>query len=205
MMYERKHVRSVLPMQTAKAGYIVISLLLSAAGIFLIAHPETGAAAVGRAAGGLLIAFGIVKLIGYFSKDLYRLAFQYDLAAGILLLVLGTVLLTKPQNLLHFLCIVTGLCVTADGLLRFQTAHDAKLFGIRSWWVILAAAALTAAFGTALLLHPSESTALLLRIFGIGLLAEGILNLTTVLMTVKIVRNQVPDVLETVVKEGELK
>lgn len=195
-MSDMRTVRSVLPMQTAKAGYIVISLLLGLLGVFLFCQPDVSTAAVGDLAGILLVIFGIFKLIGYFSKDLYRLAFQFDLAFGCLLVILGIVILTKPQNLLHFLCVVTGLYVTADGLMKLQTAYDARRFGIGSWWVILAAALLTAVLGILLLVRPAQSVRLLTQIFGIVLAAEGLLNLLTVLMTVKIVRHQKPDIIE---------
>ena len=197
-----RKVRSVLPMQAAKTGYIILSVLLCGFGCFLIGKPEISTALLGSIAGVLLIAFGIFKLIGYFSKDLYRLAFQFDLAFGLLLIILGGVILTKPENLMHFLCIVTGLYVTADGLLKLQTAHDAKQFGIRTWWLILAAAILTGILGVTLMLRPAETSVVLMRIFGGVLLAEGILNLITVLMTVKIVRNQRPDIIEVSYKEG---
>ena len=188
--------RSVLPMQTAKAGYIVISAVLSLLGIFLMRQPDVSTAAVGTAAGVLLVIFGIIRLIGYFSRDLYRLAFQFDLAVGILLLILGIILLTKPQDLLHFLCVVTGMYVTADGLMKLQTAHDAHRFGIASWWMILAAALLTSAAGVCLLVRPAQSVRIGMQLFGAVLLAEGLLNLLTVLVTVKIVRNQKPDVID---------
>ncbi|MBR3419979.1 MAG: DUF308 domain-containing protein [Oscillospiraceae bacterium] len=190
-------VRSVLPMQTAKAGYIVISAVLSLLGIFLMRQPDVSTAAVGTAAGVLLVIFGIIRLIGYFSRDLYRLAFQFDLAVGILLLILGIILLTKPQDLLHFLCVVTGMYVTADGLMKLQTAHDAHRFGIASWWMILAAALLTSAAGVCLLVRPAQSVRIVMQLFGAVLLAEGLLNLLTVLVTVKIVRNQKPDIIDT--------
>ena len=195
-MSDMRTVRSVLPMQTAKAGYIVISLLMGLFGVFLFCQPDVSTAAVGDLAGILLVIFGIFKLIGYFSKDLYRLAFQFDLAFGCLLVILGIVILTKPQNLLHFLCVVTGLYVTADGLMKLQTAHDAQRFGIGSWWVLLAAALLTAGAGILLLVRPAQSVRILTQIFGIVLAAEGLLNLLTVLMTVKIVRHQKPDIIE---------
>ena len=190
-------VRSVLPMQTAKAGYIVISAVLGLLGIFLMRQPDVSTAAVGTAAGVLLVIFGIIRLIGYFSRDLYRLAFQFDLAVGILLLILGIILLTKPQDLMHFLCVVTGMYVTADGLMKLQTAHDAHRFGIASWWMILAAALLTSAAGVCLLVRPAQSVRIVMQLFGAVLLAEGLLNLLTVLVTVKIVRNQKPDIIDT--------
>ena len=60
----RRTVRSVLPMQTAKAGYIVISAVLGLLGIFLMRQPDVSTAAVGTAAGVLLVIFGIIRLIG---------------------------------------------------------------------------------------------------------------------------------------------
>ncbi len=201
-MNDMKTARSVLPMQTAKTGYIVLSLLLCLAGFFLIGRPDISTAVIGSFAGVLLIVFGIFKLIGYFSRDLYRLAFQFDLAFGILMLVLGAVILTKPEHLLYFLCTVTGLYVTADGLMKLQTACDAHRFGIGSWWAILAAAVLTCILGAALLVRPDRSTELLVRLFGAAVLAEGLLNLLTVLMTVKIIRHQRPEIIDIDMTEG---
>ena len=198
-----RKVRSVVPMQTAKTGYIVVSLALCLLGLFLMIRPDISTAFIGNFAGTLLLIFGIIKIIGYYSKDLYRLAFQFDLAFGILLLILGCVILSKPENLLHFLCVVTGMYVTADSLMKLQTAHDARAFGIASWWVILSAALATGLVGILLMLRPSQSVSLLMRLFGGVLLAEGILNYVTVLMTVKIVRNQVPDVIDVHGEEGD--
>ena len=116
--------------------------------------------------------------------------------------ILGIVLLTKPQDLMRFLCAVTGFYVTADGLMKIQTAHDAQRFGLRSWWAILLTAVLTAGTGILLLVRPSQSVRLLTQLLGCVLCAEGLLNLLTVLMTVKIVRNQKPDMIEVQFEEA---
>ena len=92
--------RSVAPMRTAKIGYIVISTLLCILGILLIVVPDFSISAVGAICGAMLIVFGIVRLVGYFSKDLYRLAFQYDLAFGIMMIALGAVMLLRPGSLI---------------------------------------------------------------------------------------------------------
>lgn len=196
-------VRSVLPMRTAKAGYIGVSLLMSLLGIFLICRPDVSTAAIGSMAGALLVLFGVFKLIGYFSRDLYRLAFQFDLICGVLLLILGAVILTRPQNMLHFLCTVTGIYVIADGLMKLQLSQDARRFGLRSWWAILATALAAVPAGILLLLRPGESVRLLTQCFGAVLLTEALLNLITVLLTVKIIRHQKPDVIEVQYEEGE--
>ena len=84
--------RSTGLIRAAKTGYIVLSLTLCALGLLLMLRPELSVALIGVIVGCVLVAFGVVKLIGYFSKDLYRLAFQFDLAFGILLLALGAAL-----------------------------------------------------------------------------------------------------------------
>ena len=76
--------RSVTPMRIAKIGYIVMSVLFCAAGILFIAAPELSVSIIGVCIGVAMILFGIVKLIGYFSKDLFRLAFQFDLELSLI-------------------------------------------------------------------------------------------------------------------------
>jgi uncharacterized membrane protein HdeD (DUF308 family) len=180
-------------MRVAKVGYIVMSAALCLFGVLMIVYPGFSIEAIGIAGGVCLILFGAVKLVGYFSKDLFRLAFQYDLAFGILLISLGIIVLIRPGNLMNFLCLALGIAILADGLFKVQIAVDARTFGIRPWWLILALAILTGALGLALVFRPSESAAVLVTLLGVALLAEGILNLSTVLSAVKIIRHQRSD------------
>ena len=195
--------RSVAPMKTAKIGYIVISALLCALGILLIAKPELSVSVIGTICGILLIVFGAVKLVGYFSRDLYRLAFQYDFAFGILLIMLGILILRAPEGLMNFICIAIGLFILTDGLFKIQIAMDAKKFGIQEWWLILLLALITAALGVLLIVRPDAGSSALTIILGVTLLSEGILNLGTVITAVKITRNQKPDIIEVDYEERE--
>ncbi|MBR6420139.1 MAG: DUF308 domain-containing protein [Oscillospiraceae bacterium] len=197
------YVRSVIPMRTAKIGNIALAAALIAAGIGLLVKPDVSTALVGDLVGIVLTLSGVFRLIGYFSKDLYRLAFQFDLIYGIVLIVLGIVTLTKPQNLLHVLSIAAGICVIADGLMKLRIAADSRRFGIRNSWLIAGTAVLTLALGLLLVFCPAESVRLLTRCLGLVLLAEGVLNLITVIMTVKITKNQKPDLIEATFTEGE--
>lgn len=188
--------RSTLPMRTAKTGYIIMSVLLCLFGILLIFMPGMSAKVLGVVCGILILIFGIFKLVGYFSRDLYRLAFQYDLAFGILMVLLGAVMLIHPEAILSFFCAALGVAILADGLLKVQTSLDAKRFGLRRWWLILALAIVAVIFGLLLVFRPSESLSVITILIGLSLLAEGILNLSTALTAVKIIKNQQPDVLE---------
>lgn len=188
--------RSVKAIRAAKTGYIIISLLFCALGILLIAVPGITAPALAGIFGALLILFGIVKMIGYFSKDLFRLAFQYDLASGLLLMVLGMIMIWKADNVMAFISVALGIYVLADGLLKIQIALDARVFGIRRWWMILAMAVAAGLIGCMLIVYPAKSAGVLAVLLGCSVLAEGILNLLTVLLAVRIIRHQRPDRME---------
>lgn len=188
--------RSVTPMRIAKTGYIVMSIVFSVIGVLLIAMPDISAKVIGLFVGIAMIVFGAVRLVGYFSKDLFRLAFQFDLGFGILMLALGVIVLTKPENLMTFLGVALGISVLIDSLFKIQIALDSKQFGIKSWWLIFAMAIITGIMGLILITHSAVGAQLLTILLGISFIIEGVLNLCTVVNTVLIVKNQQPDVID---------
>ncbi len=192
---------STTSMKTAKFGCIASSVLFCIFGALLMIFPKISISLIGTLAGCLMIAFGIFKVIGYFSKDLFRLAFQYDLAFGILLAVLGTIVLMRPGELVSLLCITLGIAILTDGLFKIQIAMDSKRFGIGKWWLILLSAILTGCLGLTLVLEPVQATEAVMILLGAALMFDGIMSLITVLSTVKIVNNQRPDVIEVRYKE----
>lgn len=188
--------RSVAPMRAAKIGGIIVSVLLCALGVFMMLRPEASAYALSIACGVIFILLGVMKLVGYFSKDLYRLAFQYDLAFGLLVIAVGVVILSRPGEMMGLMCVILGLCILADGLFRVQTALNAKHFGLPLWWLILVWAIVTGIMGFLLLLRPGIGGRALMIFMGAALVAEGLLNIDTIVTAVKIVKNQRQDIID---------
>lgn len=174
----------------AKIGYIVISVLFCAGGLLLFLYPYTAATALCYIGGVLLILGGAVKLAGYFSRDLYRLAFQFDLAYGLLLMALGLIMVLRPQGVITLLHFLIGVVLLSDGLFKIQTALDAKRFGLPRWQLIAGVAALTGFFGVVLMVNPFQGAAMLTAFMGVGLLAEGILNLCVAACAVKVIEKR---------------
>lgn len=182
----------------AKIGYIVLSVLICLLGLTLVAVPDFSVSLLCWLGGILLTAFGCIRIVGYFSRDLYRLAFQYDLAFGILMIILGLVLILRTDAMVHILCLLLGLSVLADALLKVQIAIDARAFGIRRWWMILATAVVTGSVGLLLLLRPAAGAQVIMVLMGISFLGEGLMNLTTVLCAVQILKKQYPKIIDEV-------
>lgn len=176
--------------KTAKAVYIGASAVFCALGVLLLCVPVS-AEGMNRALGAALVLAGGGKLLGYFSKDLYRLAFQYDLALGILLLALGVSLLVEQREAGRFLYTAMGVTVLAEGLFKAQTAFDAKRFGLAHWQMLLSLALVTGAAGIALTVWPEGAGRCV--VLGGALVLWGALNLSVALCAIKIVPNQRPE------------
>ncbi|MDD6212612.1 MAG: DUF308 domain-containing protein, partial [Clostridiales bacterium] len=121
----------------ARGGYILISSIFYIAGIVCMMVPSISPTSLCICGGLILIAYGIVKIIGYLSDDMYDLAFQYDLACGLFLMVLGIIVLGCNLRIRLYLSPGLGLLILLDAVLKVQTAKDAKVFGLETWkWIL---------------------------------------------------------------------
>ena len=84
--------------RTVKFAYIAVSALSAVLGLALIIRPEMGINLLCYLLGSAILLFGIIKIAGYFSKDLFRLAFQFDLALGIFISIAGLLIIIHPYT-----------------------------------------------------------------------------------------------------------
>lgn len=169
----------------AKTGYLAISVIFYIAGMACMILPEVPPLTVCVISGTVLIVYGGIKIIGYFSKDLYCLAFQYDLACGLFLIVFGIITLARSQHIIPHLSIGLGALILLDSLLSVQMSKDAKRFGLETWYVILIAAVVAGVFGGLVIIHPFHTPSGQHIIAGCALLAQGFKSQCVVRYTVK--------------------
>ena len=171
---------AIRQLKIAKNGYIIMSLLFVILGICLIIWPDCSLKLFCTLIGIMLIAYGCIKIVGYFSKDYYCLAFQFDLAFGILLIAVGAIIIARREQVVNLIFAIFGILTLADALFKIQMSMDAKRFGLSLWWRILVVAVLTGILGVLLLIRPFE----------------GILNLCVAIYTIKILENRRPDIID---------
>ena len=188
--------RAVAPIKSAKFISIIMSICFVAFGIVLLCLPDMSGQIIGIVIGTLTAVFGLAKLAGYFAKDLFRLAYRYDLQLGIAAVVIGILIAVFPDRALIAVCVMFGAALLIDGLFRASTAIDAKKFGIRPWLAILVSAIVTCIIGILLIIFPAYGVRAGAIVLGIAMITEGISNLITVLTTVKIIKHQQPDTID---------
>lgn len=171
----------------AKTINVISAALMLVAGVLLLCLPDFSNAALQRGvSGALFLLTCAAKILGYFSNDLYRLAFQFDLAVGVLSGVLACAILFAPERTFALLPVFLIAYVMFDAVLKLQIAIDAKRFGMRSWLAIfttslvlfLAAAAVVMAMMTGRF-RPTAAV-------GLALAADGVQNAWITMHTVRI-------------------
>lgn len=173
--------------RSAKIINIVSASLMLVAGILLMTINSMEEIVAQRIVLGILFALtGGAKIFGFFSNDLYRLAFQYDFAFGIFCEILALLLILSPDRNYEVLHLLLVAYVLFDALLKVQMSMDARQFGMKCWGVILGTAlALGAAGGFA---AAALQAGLVRAVFlvGFALAVDGVENCWITAYTVRI-------------------
>ena len=128
----------------------------------------------------------IATASGSTVRRVYRLAFQFDFAIGILCALLAGLLAFLPQRVLPTLPVLLSVYVILDALLKLQIAMDARRFGMESWIAILCSSLLLG-FGGLFALSALYSSFLTPSVaIGIALGLDGLQNAWITMHTVRV-------------------
>ena len=172
-------------LKVARYGYLLISLLFCLSAFAYWLTPVASPSVTCWISGGILLAYGIIRVLGFFSEDMYCLAFRYDLACGLLLIALGVVIWLKGVSSYPYLTPGLGWIALLDSFLKVQMSKEAKDFGLRQWNILLLLAVLTAFSSFLLVINGFPGPQATKALTGCTLLLEGIMNWLTVIFTVK--------------------
>lgn len=175
-------------LQFARTGYIVISFVFYAAAVVYLIFPDPPAVALSCFCGLFLITYGAIKIVGFFSEDLYCLAFRYDLAFGLLIIVIGVLVLVKNASIVQYLVPGLGWIFLLDSMFHIQMSKEARDFGLKEWMVILGLSIATGVLSVLLIIPAFPEPQATHILSCIILLAAGAVNHCIVKLTVRFPR-----------------
>ena len=173
--------------KSAKIINVISAALMSLAGLLLLVIPTLEVSYAQRILFGSLFGLtGAAKLFGYFSNDLYRLAFQFDFAIGVFCELLVVLIFLLPKTTFNFLPALVSVYILLDGLLKLQTSLDARRFGMRRWLIILLTALLLCLGGIFAVYTRFADLLHSVAIVGAVLIADGLENIWITAYTVRV-------------------
>lgn len=176
--------------KSAKIVHLCSAVIFLVAGLLLALVPDFEASGVFRntIVGVASILIGAAGIYGYFSNDMYRLAFQLDFALGIFNVIFGILLIINPVQLSVLLPTAVSILTLLDGGNKSQMALEGKQFGINKWYLVLVSAILEIAAGVVLILlayHELDVRAWM----GVAMGLVGVTNFWTTMYTVRVRKN----------------
>ena len=176
--------------KSAKIMHLCSAVIFFVAGLLLALVPDFEDSGIFRniLVGVASIIIGATGIYGYFSNDMYRLAFQLDFALGIFNVVFGVLLIINPVQLSVLLPTAVSILTILDGGNKSQMALEGKNFGISKWYWVLISAVLEIAAGLVLILlayHELDVRAWM----GVAMGLVGVTNFWTTMYTVRVRKN----------------
>ncbi len=176
-------------LKSIKGVYICTCILFMLVGLMLAGFPEFSMVAVCYIIGIMLIVLGAVKICAYFSQDKYNIAFQFDLALGILSVIIGICTIIHHNWIINLLPIIIGIMIIADSLFTLQASIDAKRFGLPRWYLLLIFSALSVALGLILVFKSFKSAVVITILYGFGCFFIGFEKLVSIIYTTQRIKN----------------
>lgn len=175
--------------------YLLLSLFLIGIGVCLLIWPEVSMNMACMITGGGAIVYGLAKIIIYFVRQINSMVEQYDFSTGLLCIFGGAGLLVQPAELLSLLPQVLAIAMLIDCVFKLQVVLDAKRLDNGAWFLELFVLLICIAWGACLLVQPFGLDVYLSQMFAGGLIADGVLNLLSVIFiaaTVKKAPEELP-------------
>ena len=171
-----------------KWAYVLVSVFFIVIGVLLILNPETSMTMLCRVLGIGAIVFGILRVIGYFLRELDGVALRYDFASGVFAVIAGAMVIWRAAEVANIMAVVIGLFILVDCVFKLQVALDSKRMGASSWWVTLLFTCICMVLGCLLIFDTFKGQKIISIMMGVSLVADGLQNLCTVIYAAIFVR-----------------
>ncbi|MBQ7335653.1 MAG: DUF308 domain-containing protein [Clostridia bacterium] len=133
--------------KSAKIMHLCSAVIFLIAGLLIALVPDFENSIGNLLVGIASIVIGATGIYGYFSNDMYRLAFQSDFALGIFNVILGILLIINPVQLPVLLPTAVAILTLLDCGNKAQISIEGQRFGIRKWYLVLLSALAEMAIG----------------------------------------------------------
>ena len=118
--------------KTGKAS-LVSSIIFAIIGIILIAYPEGTIKFISYVIGIMFIAVGLYKGINYIkNKEIYNM-FNYDMALGIIAIIIGAVTIAYSNQIGAIFRIMIGIWIVYSAIIRMSLSAKLKVIESNTW------------------------------------------------------------------------
>lgn len=164
-----------------RSASVWIALLYMVMGGLLLAFPAATSTVFVWALAGGAACYGVSHLLRYLQTRKKGTASPADLFLTVLPVAFAVFALVWPQTLLSFLPLVLGSLLLLDGVGKLPLAIMAMRAHTPDANALLLSSLIPLVLGAVIVVNPFQTVQLVVRIFGVGLIADGVADFAAVL------------------------
>lgn len=156
-------------------GYLVIGILLGAAGILFLVFEEESLANAARIIGGITVLMFLIRMVLILAERERSFRFAFRMIGTLFAMIAGGIMLIFAEQSVTYFCSFAALFLIVDGAFKLQTTISLRRYQIPSVWVLFALSILLI-LGGYLLLEIELELGVLAKLFGFVLLLDAVAN-----------------------------
>ena len=188
-------------LRSRRTSSIIVALLSIVLGVVLIMYPANAANIFVLVCGYALIALGVYYAVVYFARKSKVAMLQTELLLGIILLLIGIWMVSKPSSVIALLQYVVGALIVIHGIIDLQAAINIKRAGFEKWGMGLILSLVTMALDVLIILDPFSATNVLMIVIGIVLIFDGLSDMYLIAVLSKVFK-EVKDAVQEAEQEA---
>lgn len=176
-------------LKNIKWNLLSSAILCILLGIVLVVYPNTSLTLVCRAVGMIVLITGLGFVFSYLKVGKTFWYGKIELVFGSIFAILGGFIVLYPLGIISIVPIVFGVLLVYHGIANMKQAFELHKYKDKGWWFPVLIAASTIGLGVVIMKNPFDTIEMLMRIIGVCLLYDGLMNTMLVGRFVKSIRN----------------
>ncbi len=179
--------------KTFKLDNILTAVLYVALGLLLMIFPESIAKTLCYTIATIVIAVGVIRIIGYFMKKEQEGYSRTGLVSGIVFVVLGVFIAVSSRAIISVIPFIMGICILISGFSKLQYVFQLDKYMNEKSKGMLLVAIITIIVGIALVFNPFRAAKWMIRLVGVCIAFAGASDLITGIYFYRKMRNYEKD------------
>lgn len=154
---------------------IIFSIIFILIGTFLLARPEDAIHLVSYALGIILIVWGVISVITFFTDKESQNYLDFVFIVGVFVLIFGIIILVKPDTIASIIPLLLGIWMLINGVTKLS--YSLTLNNNKSALSSIIISLIIVLLGILLIINPFQGAKKLVQILGISILVYSVLDL----------------------------
>lgn len=175
--------KKIIRALTSSAVVMAVAYIL--VGVVMVIYPTITMKSLVYYGAISLIVIGTVNILRYVVRGLRGGVLNNYMVTGSAMIIMGVVLLIKPNLAIETIPLLMGLAILLDGLIKLQRSVDLARLKYDGWIFILLISALCIALSIVIIANPFNTAKLLLIVEGISMIFSGLTQIVITIIVAK--------------------